>query len=85
MAPTTRYNISIELHSTNLLSFTFYLGAQGQGFPQPGLKFSILQFLHISYRAASQGQWLLKVIPRRAIGLFPYEVLKTLFTGMKMC
>lgn len=43
-APATRYNISIGLHKTNLLSLTFSFGVWGQGFQQLGLKFSIFQF-----------------------------------------
>lgn len=54
MAPTTRYKISIELCRTKLLSLTFSFGAQGQGFQQLGLKFSIFQFFYFSQDCRSE-------------------------------
>ena len=55
-APTTRYNISIGHHKTNLLSLTFSFGVQGQGYQQLWFKVSHISVLPISYGAANQGK-----------------------------
>lgn len=83
MAPTTRYKISIELCRTKLLSLTFSFGAQGQGFQQLGLKFSIFQFfLFLTGLPVRANSWWKESRVEASI-YFSSEVFKTLFTGME--